>query len=99
MKRKFEVTDDPSNEFEVIHLLLFCSEVPVLVRYFALGLIKGESLEREKRSYHVFSDSLRIFSGFCPDLAMHVETCMVFSLFSAIEVITQFLGKDLSWLD
>jgi len=36
-----------SNEFKVIHPLLFCSAFPVLVRYLALGLIKGKLLEGE----------------------------------------------------
>jgi len=65
-----------SNEFKVIQPLLFCSEVPVLVRYLAIGLIKGKLLEGEYGSYHVLAHPLSLFPGPCANLTVHIETCM-----------------------
>jgi len=63
-----------SNEFKVIHPLLFCSEVPVLVRYLALGLIKGKLLEGEYGSYHVPAHPFSLLPGLCANPTVYVET-------------------------
>ena len=61
-------------EFQVIHPLLFCSEVPVLVRYLALGLIKGKLLEGEYGSYHVPAHPFSLLPGLCANPTVYVET-------------------------
>jgi hypothetical protein len=63
-----------SNEFKVIQPLLFCSEVPVLVRYLALGLIKGKLLEGKYGSYHLLAQPLSLFPGLCANPTVDVET-------------------------
>lgn len=65
---------DSSNEFKLIHPLFFCSEVSVLVRYLALGLIKGKLLEGEYGSYHVLAHPLSLFPAPCANSTVYVET-------------------------
>ena len=62
-----------SNEFKVIHPLLFSSEFSVLVRYLTLGLIKGKFLEGEYGFYHVLANTLSLCPGPCANPTVYIE--------------------------
>ena len=49
----------------------------MLIANLSLCLIKEEPLQRQQGADRVFADSLCLFLGLSPDLAVDVETCMM----------------------
>jgi hypothetical protein len=48
-------------QLQIIHLLLSCSIFPILVKYLALGPLKGKLIEGEDRPYNAFAHPLSFF--------------------------------------